>query len=166
MKKPTGRVNRKAAITTLAAGLFQTKGIETKRAIIIQFSQSPTHWGSSCIRAFISSGLDSVRVAGRGAAPLPPELLRWYRGLGLELLEGHGMSENFNYSHLTVPGRGRIGFVGEPHPGVECRLAGAGEIPVRTPGTMLGYYERPDLTAEVLGADGWLRTGTGGVTER
>jgi long-chain acyl-CoA synthetase len=107
-------------------------------------------------------GLDSVRVAGSGSAPLPPELLRWYRDLGLELLEGYGMSENFNYSHITVPGRGRIGYVGETHPGVECRLSDEGEILVRSPGTMLGYYRRPDLTAEVLGDDGWLRTGDRG----
>jgi long-chain acyl-CoA synthetase len=107
-------------------------------------------------------GLDAVRFAGSGSAPIPPELLRWYRDLGLELLEGYGMSENFNYSHLTLPGRGRIGYVGEPHPGVECRLGADGEIQVRSPGTMLGYYRRPDLTAEVLGSDGWLRTGDRG----
>jgi len=110
-------------------------------------------------------GLDSVRVAGSGSAPLPPELLRWYRDLGLELLEGYGMSENFNYSHLTIPGRGRIGYVGEPHPGVECRLSEEGEILVRSPGTMVGYYKRPDLTAEVLDAEGWLRTGDRGEVD-
>jgi long-chain acyl-CoA synthetase len=107
-------------------------------------------------------GLDSVRFAGSGSAPMPPELLRWYRSLGLELLEGYGMSENFNYSHLTRPGRGRIGYVGEPYPEVECRLGDGGEILVRSPGTMVGYYKRPDLTAEVLGDGGWLRTGDRG----
>ena len=73
-------------------------------------------------------GLDQVRYAGSGSAPLPKELLAWYRSLGLELLEGYGMTENFNYSHLSMPGRTRVGYVGESWPDIDVKLSDAGEV--------------------------------------
>ncbi len=109
-------------------------------------------------------GLDKVRFAGSGSAPIPKELLSWYRALGLELLEGYGMSENFNYSHVTKPGRGRVGFIGHPYDDVDCRLSPAPEceIQIKGPGNMVGYYKAPELTAEVFTEDGYLRTGDKG----
>ncbi len=107
-------------------------------------------------------GLDTVRFAGSGSAPIPAELLAWYRNLGLELLEGYGMSENFNYSHLTRPGQGRPGYIGHPYPDVECRISEEGEILVKSPGNMLGYYKDPEKTREVFTEDGFLRTGDRG----
>jgi len=107
-------------------------------------------------------GLDCVRYAGSGSAPLPPDLLAWYRSLGLELLEGYGMTENFNYSHMTKPHRGRVGYVGEPHIGVEQRIAEDGEIQVKGPGVMMGYYKNEEATKETMTEDGWLRTGDKG----
>ena len=107
-------------------------------------------------------GLDSVRFAGSGSAPIPAELLTWYRNLGLELLEGYGMSENFNYSHITIPGKGRAGYIGHTYEEVECKLSPEGEILVKSPGTMVGYYKAPDLTAEVMTEDGFLKTGDRG----
>ena len=107
-------------------------------------------------------GLDSVRFAGSGSAPIPGELLAWYRNLGLELLEGYGMSENFNYSHLTMPGRGRAGYIGHPYPDVDCKLSPEGEILVKSPGSMVGYYKAPELTAEAFTEDGYLKTGDRG----
>ena len=62
-------------------------------------------------------GLDRVRFAVSGSAPIPPELITWYRDLGLELLEGYGMTENVGYSHVTRPGGGLPGFVGQPSRG-------------------------------------------------
>ncbi len=107
-------------------------------------------------------GLDLVRFAGSGSAPISAELLAFYRGLGLELLEGYGMSENFNYSHLTMPGRGRPGYIGHPYPDVECKLSESGEILVKSPGNMVGYYKDPERTAEAFTEDGFLRTGDKG----
>ncbi|HMR09505.1 MAG TPA: AMP-binding protein, partial [Polyangiaceae bacterium] len=107
-------------------------------------------------------GLDAVKYAASGSAPIPAELIDWYRSLGLELLEGYGMTENFSYSHATRPGEVRPGYVGSPMEGVECKLSDAGEILVKSPGNMLGYYKAPELTAEVLGDDGWLSTGDRG----
>jgi len=107
-------------------------------------------------------GLDNVRFAGSGSAPIPAELLAWYRNLGLELLEGYGMSENFNYSHITKPGRGRPGYIGHTYDDVHCKLSDEGEILVKSPGTMVGYYKDAEKTAEVFTEDGWLRTGDRG----
>lgn len=107
-------------------------------------------------------GLESVRFAASGSAPVPAELLDWYRNLGLEVLEGYGMTENFNYSHVTKPGEGRPDFIGHPQQGVECRLSDEGEVLVRSPGTMLGYFKEPAMTAAMLTPDGFLKTGDRG----
>lgn len=104
-------------------------------------------------------GLQHVRFAGSGSAPLSEDILTWYRNLGLELLEGYGMSENFAYSHMTKPGRARVGYVGEPLPGVEVKLSPEKEVLVKSPATMLGYYKDPEKTAEAFTEDGFLRTG-------
>lgn len=108
-------------------------------------------------------GLDQVRFAGCGSAPVPPAILAWYRALGLELLEGYGLTENCAYSHVTRPGHARPGFIGEPYEGVECRLAEDGEVLVKSPGNMVGYFKDPELTRESFTADGFLRTGDQGV---
>lgn len=104
-------------------------------------------------------GLDAVRIAGGGAAPMPPSLIRWYRSLGLELLEGYGMTENFGCSHGSRVGAARIGYVGHAWDGTEHRLSPEGEVQTRGPTTMQGYYKDPEKTREALTDDGWLRTG-------
>ncbi len=110
-------------------------------------------------------GLDHVRLAATGSAPIPPELLSWYRSLGLELLEGYGMSENFCYSHVNRQGLTKVGTVGPSNPGVTTKLSEEGEILVKSPCTMLGYFKAPDLTAEVITEDGFLKTGDRGVVD-
>ena len=93
------------------------------------------------------------------------ELIAWYRDLGLELLEGYGMTENFNYSHLTQPGRSKPGHVGPPYEDVECRIAEDGEIQVNGPGSVMGYFKMPAETEEAFTEDGWLKTGDRGVID-
>jgi len=107
-------------------------------------------------------GWSKVRFAGSGSASLPADLLSWYRSLGLELLEGYGMTENFNYSHMSMPGKSRVGYVGSCYDDVECRIASDGEIQVKTPGKMMGYFKSPEATAETITEDGWVRTGDKG----
>jgi len=107
-------------------------------------------------------GLNQVRFAGSGSAPIPAELIQWYRDLGLELLEGYGMSENFSYSHVSMPGKTRVGYVGNTYPGVECKLSPEGQILVKSPATMTGYFKEPELTRESFDEDGWLQTGDRG----
>ncbi len=107
-------------------------------------------------------GLDQVRFAGSGSAPIPAELIDWYRALGLELLEGYGMTENFCYSHVTKPGQVRVGYVGSTYPGVECRISDDGEIQIKSPANMLGYYKEEEKSKEAFTDDGWLKTGDRG----
>ncbi len=108
-------------------------------------------------------GLDRCRIAAGGAAPMPLELLAWYRRLGLPVNEGYGMTENLALSHLTLPGQNQEGTVGPPYDGVEVRIdAETGEIQMRSGALMLGYYKEPELTREAFSADGWLRTGDKG----
>jgi len=111
-------------------------------------------------------GLDQCVFAAGGAAPMPPDLLKWYGALGLNLVEVYGMTENCGLSHATLPGVPRPGTVGQPYEGVECRLDPAnGEIQMRSPGLMLGYYKEPGLTQEAITADGWLHTGDKGALD-
>lgn len=123
------------------------------------------------VRGFIKKkvlrglGLDKVRFAGSGSAPIPGDLLAWYRKLGLELLEGYGMSENFNYSHVNKLGQVRVGFVGSPYKGVECKLSADNEVLVKSPGLMMGYFKQPNETREAFTEDGFFRTGDCGVID-
>ena len=108
-------------------------------------------------------GLDQCEFAAGGAAPMPPDLLRWYAALGLEVVEVYGMTENCGISHATMPGQPQPGTVGLPYDGVQSRVDPAsGEIQMKAPCLMLGYYREPELTAQTFTADGWLHTGDKG----
>ena len=108
-------------------------------------------------------GLDRCTFAGGGAAPMPPDLLRWYDRLGLRIVELYGMTENCGVSHATLPGTLRPGTVGLPYDGVQSRIDPAsGEIQVKAPCLMLGYYREPELTRQTFTEDGWLKTGDKG----
>ena len=107
-------------------------------------------------------GLDQTRIALSGSAPIPPQLIDWYRRLGLELLEGYAMTEEFVCSHVSRLNESRVGYVGHPMPGVEVRISDEGEIQLKTPGMMKGYFKQPEATAEAMTPDGWLKTGDRG----
>lgn len=107
-------------------------------------------------------GLDQVRVAMTGSAPLPQKIIDWYRSLGLELLELYGMSENLAYSHAARPGQTKVGYVGHAMPGVQVRIADNGELLVKSPCQMLGYYKDAEKTAAETSADGYFHTGDRG----
>ncbi|QEE25495.1 AMP-binding protein [Rhodanobacter glycinis] len=104
-------------------------------------------------------GLDKARVAITASAPLAPDIIAWYRRLGLELLDIYGMSENFGVSHASRLGQMRIGYVGSCHRGVEARIDANGELLVKSPGQMMGYYKLPEQTAHDTLPDGFFHTG-------
>jgi len=103
-------------------------------------------------------GLGTVHHAACGAAPLPTEILLWYRNLGLSLLEGYGMTETM-ITHLPLPGAVRPGYVGAALEGVETRLSPQNELLVRSPMNMVGYYREPQMTADAFTEDGFFKTG-------
>ncbi len=104
-------------------------------------------------------GLDEVESFVVGAAPTPPEVLRFFLALGIEICETWGLSETTAISTFNPPGRVRVGTVGPPVPGTEVKLASDGEVMVRGPQVMKGYRNMPEKTAEALTEDGWLLTG-------
>ena len=105
-------------------------------------------------------GVRKVRHATSGAAPIAPEVLRFFMGIGVPMHEVYGMTENTAIATANRPGRVKLGTVGEPHPGIELRIDEAtGEILTRHPGTFAGYWKNPEATARTIDADGWLHTG-------
>jgi len=111
-------------------------------------------------------GLQECTFAAGGAAPMPPDLLRWYNKLGLDLVEVYGMTENCGVSHATLPGKQRPGTVGLPYDGVQSRLdPTTSEIQMKAPCLMLGYFKEPELTQQTFTADGWLKTGDKGAMD-
>jgi long-subunit acyl-CoA synthetase (AMP-forming) len=104
-------------------------------------------------------GLDHVLMAGSGSAPIPPALIAWYRRLGLNLMEGYAMTEDFAFSHTTTQTKNAPGHVGITFPGVERRISDDGEVLIKSPGTLVGYYKRPELDAEAFTSDGFFCTG-------
>ena len=114
-----------------------------------------------------------LRYAISGGAPLAPEIADFLNAIGLTVFEGYGLSETAPVLAANRPGKMKVGTVGVAWPGVEIKIAPEpdrdrdGEIVVRGPNIMLGYYNKPEATAEVLDADGWLRTGDiGYIDER
>jgi len=105
-------------------------------------------------------GLRKVRHAVSAAAPIAPEVLRFFMGIGVPMHEAYGMTENTAVATANRPGRVKLGTVGEPQAGIELRIDEAtGEILTRHPGTFTGYWKNPEATAKTIDPDGWLHTG-------
>jgi long-chain acyl-CoA synthetase len=100
-----------------------------------------------------------VRYAVSGGAPLGDRLGHFFRGAGLTVLEGYGLTETSAAATVNRPSRNKIGTVGMPLPGVSVRIADDGEIMISGPNVFAGYWQSPDATADVLDSDGWLLTG-------
>ncbi|WP_327117036.1 fatty acid--CoA ligase FadD11 [Nocardia sp. NBC_01730] len=111
----------------------------------------------SALRAKI--GLDQLKWAMSGAAPIPPQTLGFFFGLGIPISEIWGMSELTCVASACPPAQARLGSVGRMLPGMQWRIAEDGEFLVRGPLVMKGYRKEPHKTAEALDADGWLHTG-------
>jgi long-chain acyl-CoA synthetase len=109
-------------------------------------------------------GLAEVKICISAAAPIPVDLLRWFKSLGIIIREVYGMTENCAISHANLE-KIKIGTVGHPHRGIETRLSDEGEIQTRHAANMVGYYKEPQMTAEMFTADGWLKTGDQGVAD-
>ena len=117
----------------------------------------------SNLRSFL--GLQNIKTAMTGAAPVPPDLLRWYMAIGIDLLEAFGMTETCGFCTSMPADRIRIGTAGVCALGTEIRLGADDEVLVRGPNVFAGYWNLPEKTRETIDADGWLHTGDCGTID-
>jgi long-chain acyl-CoA synthetase len=104
-------------------------------------------------------GMDAVELAITAAAPISPDLIVFFRGIGVPLFELYGMSESTGPATTNLPGAERIGSVGKPLPGVDIALGDDGEIKIRGGVVTAGYYKMPEDTAETFDREGWIHSG-------
>ncbi|MBC8176560.1 MAG: AMP-binding protein [Deltaproteobacteria bacterium] len=137
--------------------------LRSRNSIPLSFIYWPLYW-LVLVHLKRHSGLEKIRWALCGAAPAAPELFEFFNGLGIPLVEGYGQTESTGIIAVTRPDNPRLGYVGEPIPGLQVKIAQDGEILVKGPGVFKGYHKEPQLTAETI-KDGWLYTGDVGVME-
>lgn len=158
---PLKRLAYKAAI---GVGL---KYVNTKKGTRERFLWSLLYWPLYALVLYHlrrQVGLERVKWAVCGAAPASPELFQYFNALGVPLREGYGQTESTGVIAVQRIDRPRWGYVGEPIPGVEVKIAEDGEILARGRGVFKGYFKAPQLTAETL-KDGWLHTGDVGAID-
>ncbi|HKH61243.1 MAG TPA: AMP-binding protein, partial [Flavitalea sp.] len=110
-------------------------------------------------------GLNNTSMVLTGAAPTPPALIKWFHRIGVKIQEAYAMTENCCYSHVTLKGKIKIGYVGPPLPQCNVRLGESNEIQISHKALMTGYYKEPGKTAEAFTADGFLKTGDEGFID-
>jgi long-chain acyl-CoA synthetase len=103
-------------------------------------------------------GLDCVYLAASGGAALPMATLQWFRSIGLNLVEGYGMTET-GITHTPLRGRSHPGYVVDSVPGVETRISASGEVLIKSPMNMIGYYRDSEATRQAFTEDGFFHTG-------
>ena len=147
-----------ASVTTEGAILAQArldgKPVTGWRATRYQLMQKIV---LSNLRNFL--GLQNLKSAMTGAAPVPPDLLRWFMAIGVDLLEAFGLTETCGFCTSMPPNRIRIGSAGIACKGTEIRVGQDNEILVRGPNVFAGYWKLPAQTRETIDAEGWLHTG-------
>ncbi|MEP1125480.1 MAG: long-chain fatty acid--CoA ligase [Ilumatobacter sp.] len=104
-------------------------------------------------------GLDRARLLVSAAAPIHPDLVRWFAGVGLPIAEVYGQTEDCGPATVNPPGAIRIGSVGLPIPGLEAKAADDGELLFRGGSVCVGYHELPEATDELIDAERWLHSG-------
>ncbi len=124
-------------------------------------------WHLLVLRALLNYvGLRQCRIAVSGSAPISPDILKFFKTLGLSVREAYGLTEASGASSLQPSDESPVGSVGAPFPGIEMKLADDGEILLRGDVVFQGYYNAPAATADAVDSEGWLHTGDIGRLER
>lgn len=110
-------------------------------------------------------GMDRLRRGGSGAAPISPDLLKWYQAIGVPVLEGYGMTESSGVIAINSLANNKISTVGPALPGAQIRVSPEGEVQYKAGNVFQGYWKNPEKTAETFTEDGWLRTGDVGMLD-
>jgi long-chain acyl-CoA synthetase len=162
----TDEGNKAAVAAAMATGLQYAQscqyGHETPAELADAFAAA-----EAAVLAPIRSllGMAEVEIATSAAAPLPPDVGRFFAGLGVRILDVYGMTETSGAFTVNTLDAFKLGTVGRPVPGSEVRIAADGEILTRGPLNTPGYLSLPEQTAELLDADGWLHTGDIGALD-
>ncbi|MCP1336948.1 AMP-dependent synthetase/ligase [Futiania mangrovi] len=160
MRSEATAFGRWAFDRALAAGAARLAAVERGARVPPHVALNHLAWDLLVLRNLRRMlGLDRCRRGTTGAAPISPELLRWFGALGVPLVEGYGMTESSGVVSVNTPARNAIGTVGPALPRSEVRIAETGEVLVRGANVFPGYWNKPDKTAETIDAEGWLHTG-------
>ena len=160
MANEASSIGKWAFSRALKAGKARVEALDEGRAVPLGTKLSYAFWDFfllSNVRRML--GFDRLRRGTTGAAPISPDLLRWYRSIGVTVLEGYGMTESSGVISVNLIERQKTGTVGQSVPGGEIRIAPDGEIQYRGPNVFKGYWNKPEKTAETISEDGWLKTG-------
>lgn len=110
-------------------------------------------------RVKTKAGLDRLKLSFTGGGPIHPELILFFRAIGIHLYQGYGLTETSPVANVCTPLNNKIGSVGKPIPGCQEKIDSDGEILIKGDMVMQGYYNNEEATRESLTSDGWLRTG-------
>ncbi len=154
---PTGRLAFGLAVKAgMARADFVLQGKPVPALVAAQF----WFWDRLVLRNLRRMlGLDKLRRGGSGAAPISPDLLRWFWAIGVPVVEGFGMTETSGIAALNALDANTLGTIGRAVPGCDIRVAEDGELQVKGLNVFQGYWRNNAKTAETFTADGWLRTG-------
>ena len=152
-----GKFAYRAAV---ASGMKRAQALDEGRAPSLANRVAYAFWDFAVLRNLrMMLGFDRLRRGTTGAAPISPDLLRWYSAVGITVLEGYGMTESSGVISLNLMDAQKTGTVGLAVPGSHVRTAPDGEILYRGRNVFKGYWQKPDKTAETMTPDGWLKTG-------
>jgi long-chain acyl-CoA synthetase len=160
MANGSTRLGRWAYNHAVATGMARAEALEEGSQVPLGTTLAYVLWDFLVLKNLRRMlGFDRLRRGTTGAAPISPDLLKWYRAIGITLLEGYGMTESTGVISVNLIESNKVGSVGTVVPGSDVRIAADGEIQYRGPNLFKGYWNKPDKTAEAISQDGWLRTG-------